>query len=432
MSDRRIASLLVVLLVCACGGDSTAPDIAERDVSSDIVSSDTLDDSEPDTSEFEELADQTDMEEVTEPGATVSGTVTYEDHPYDLDGWVPETVLLPVRGALVELVQIADGAVLAEGITGEDGTYELRVPITNPTFARLEVVSIVSGDGIIVTVVDREDAVPYRVTTERFLVRPADDVEVLIEIDADETAPAFNIADVAADGLRFIETRLPELPSDDLDLEVIWALGVASPCGTCFNGFRIDLTGAPEDPDGYDDDIILHEVGHFVQAHLSHDDSPGGQHDGTPTDPTLAYGEGFAHFFSCWVRGEPTYLDYRTSDWRQKNVEDLEEDYVGTTNGTLTGDVSEFLVSSVFWDLIDPAGNEPHDQLDHEDALIMTLFGRMAERQPRDLGVIGVDLADFVDNVRCELDSGEDLDHLAAVLAHIGYPFDFEFEADCE
>ena len=426
MSDRRTASLLAALVVCACGGDSAAPDISAGDTSSDIVSSDTLD-----AVDLEQL-DRTDVAETMETPSVVAGTVTYVDHPYDLEGWAPDTVALPVRGALVELVQIADGVVLASAVTSDDGTYELQLSIRSPTFARLEVVSIVSGAGIIVTVVDREDVAPYRVTTERFLIRPGEDLDLVIEISAAETAPAFNIADVAVEGLRFIRTRLPELPPDDLDLEVIWALGVESPCGTCFNGFRIDLTGAPEDPDGYDDDIILHEVGHFVQAHLSFDDSPGGRHDGTPTDPTLAYGEGFAHFFSCWVRGEPTYVDYRTSDWRQKNVEDLEDDYLGTTDATMTGDVSEFLVSSVFWDLVDPAGNEPHDQLDHEDALIMTLFGRMAESRPRDLGVIGVDLADFIDNVRCELESGEDLDHLAAVLAHIEYPFDFEFEADCE
>ena len=410
----------------ACGGDSNSTGPVENDPAPDIISSDTSDLSDVDRSERTEIA------EIAAGPARVFGVVSYMDHPYDLDGWATDTVASPARGVLIELVRISDGAILASGATDGEGAFDLQAPGDTATFARLEVVSTVSGDGFETVVIDREHERPYRVATERFLLQPASDTERAIVIADEAVAPAFNIADVASDGLIFILARLPVPPEEDLDLEVIWAVGVESPCGTCFNGFRIDLQGAPEDPDGYDDDIILHEVGHFVQAHLSADDSPGGRHDGTPTDPTLAYGEGFAHFFSCWVRGEPTYLDYRARNWRQKNVEELEEDYLGTTDGTMTGDVSEFLVSSVYWDLIDPAGNEPHDGLEQETALVMTIFGRMAEPRARDLGVIGVDLADFIDNVRCELDTAEDLDLLAAILAHIEYPFDFDIEADCD
>lgn len=56
------------------------------------------------------------------------------------------------------------------------------------------------------------------------------------------------------------------------------------------------------DTDHFDDSVILHEYGHFLEAHYSHSDSPGGSHNGNfIIDPRLAWSEGFANYFQAAV-----------------------------------------------------------------------------------------------------------------------------------
>ncbi|MBM3288233.1 MAG: T9SS type A sorting domain-containing protein, partial [Candidatus Eisenbacteria bacterium] len=62
---------------------------------------------------------------------------------------------------------------------------------------------------------------------------------------------------------------------------------------------------------GYDDTILLHEFGHFVQyAYGGFSDNPGGGHyvDDSAQDPRLSFGEGWPTFFSCGTRDWAGYL----------------------------------------------------------------------------------------------------------------------------
>ena len=369
------------------------------------------------------------------PDSTAStslvGTITYLDRPYDLDGWTVSRPLLPAVGALVELVRLSDGEVIEATRVGADGSYAFELPHDSDLAARLAINAQVSGDGFDIEVSTRSDGAAHAFVSARIIVPAGEQRVIDVALEDDDIAAAFNVADVGRQALEFLLERLPEPPADALELTVLWEHGVASPCGTCFNGLYIDLRDDAGDPDGFDDDIILHEIGHFVQAHLSTDDNPGGSHDGTRTDPTLAYGEGFAHFFSCWVRQEPTYLDYRASDWRQKNVETLEPDYIGTSDGRLGDDVSEFLVAGLLWDLADGVVDSDDDPVDAESALVATLFTRLERRRRRDLGVEGLDLADFIDWLRCEL-SPQEIEGLESVVTDMDYPFDFSTPLPCD
>ena len=56
------------------------------------------------------------------------------------------------------------------------------------------------------------------------------------------------------------------------------------------------------DTDHFDDSVILHEYGHFLEDVYGHSDSPGGSHNGNfIIDPRLAWSEGFANFFQSAV-----------------------------------------------------------------------------------------------------------------------------------
>ncbi|MBK9322171.1 MAG: hypothetical protein IPM97_04295 [Bdellovibrionaceae bacterium] len=56
------------------------------------------------------------------------------------------------------------------------------------------------------------------------------------------------------------------------------------------------------DTDHFDDSVILHEYGHFLESHYGHSDSQGGSHNGNfIIDPRLAWSEGWANYFQAAV-----------------------------------------------------------------------------------------------------------------------------------
>jgi hypothetical protein len=62
------------------------------------------------------------------------------------------------------------------------------------------------------------------------------------------------------------------------------------------------------DTDHFDDSVVLHEYGHFLEAHYGHSDSPGGSHNGDfIIDPRLAWSEGWANYFQGAVLDSVVY-----------------------------------------------------------------------------------------------------------------------------
>jgi hypothetical protein len=64
------------------------------------------------------------------------------------------------------------------------------------------------------------------------------------------------------------------------------------------------------DMDHFDNSVIIHEYGHFIEDNFGKPNSPGGSHNGNSLiDPRLAWGEGWADFFQAAVTGYPFYRD---------------------------------------------------------------------------------------------------------------------------
>jgi hypothetical protein len=64
------------------------------------------------------------------------------------------------------------------------------------------------------------------------------------------------------------------------------------------------------DTDHFDNSVIIHEYGHFLESKYSKSDSPGGSHNGNMIiDPRLALSEGFANFLPSAVTGSTFYID---------------------------------------------------------------------------------------------------------------------------
>ena len=241
----------------------------------------------------------------------VSGVVTYDDRIYGPGPDQAEyrflrTEAKPTRHATVQVVN-SDGRVLAEATVGETGDYalaaaggshesmRLRVLAQTRTGAPVEIKDF-AGNVVSVSKAFTPDALPARL-----------DLAVPGEI-----AGAFNMLDVYTAAGEFVHEHHGEFPPL---LSVYWQPGSTPPGGTTYhcrscNGGIYVLGGVstPEgitgDTDHFDDDVLLHEYGHFLEHAFGVLHSPGGMHtllDNTQ-DLRLAWSEGFSSFMAGAIK----------------------------------------------------------------------------------------------------------------------------------
>jgi hypothetical protein len=117
------------------------------------------------------------------------------------------------------------------------------------------------------------------------------------------------------------------------------------------------LGSANNDTDEFDNTVIQHEFGHFIEDSLSRSESIGGVHFlGAPLDMRLAFGEGFGNAFAGISSGQPFYLDSNGASQQNGFGFDLENNRYGG------GYYNEGAIQAVLYDLFDQT-NEPDDSL---------------------------------------------------------------------
>ncbi|HUQ06940.1 MAG TPA: hypothetical protein VM261_30825 [Kofleriaceae bacterium] len=318
----------------------------------------------------------------------VTGIVRYEDRPPQIQGGLGAITPAVARGAEVSVVRDSDSVVLATAHTGDDGSYTLRYDTTQGTMVH-----------VMATARSTVAARPVRVYRAQSMVHAfggtsfaaaASVTSNVLVTDASGASAAFNILD---QGMRAMDA-LRALGETPVQLNARWAQG--STQGTYYSQSTIYMLGSASDDDGYDDTVILHEIGHFIEDRFSRSDSMGGAHDGSPADPNLAWSEGWATYFAMSVRGAPYYMDTNAGGgW----VENSDMSATSVATGSLIGtDVSENTVTEILWDIGD--GGDSDDDLmssaTHVDVLGVT-FGYLATATLRSVGEPGVDLVDFLD-----------------------------------
>jgi hypothetical protein len=333
----------------------------------------------------------------------LAGSVSYRDRVHDAQGFTGALPELPARGVRVDLVEVG-GALVLSTTTGDDGTFRFEAPLSSTASYRLRALATLESFGQWVRVRDRtEDQAVYAVESDAF----AADAPVVFHAVGIETAVGgpWNIIDRIHDGHRVI-TRWSDRLSPPLT--VSWERGQAHGCGSCFSGNRIRLGGQIEDPDEYDDDIVLHEFGHYFARYYAPDDSPGGAHRDTRVDPYLAWAEGLAYFFAAMIEGEPGIIDNFIDDVRFTDLDavtlngEVHDDFTGSSDGSLAGDLREEIVGALLWDAYDDDDDdEPWDELALGEQGVMTVLLTQFGGDFVDVGPAGRELADWLHGVAC-------------------------------
>jgi hypothetical protein len=351
----------------------------------------------------------------------VAGVARYEDRPSTASGLgPPEPRGIPL--ARVEVYRRKDGYVVGVGATDAEGRFD--VPYVNYGDPALEVRALaLRRDEFARLEVQRAETCQETYAV-RAPVPPTGDAAILTR--ASDGGGAFNIFATfnrALDVLRQAGYQTSPLP-----LTVFWERGARHECGSCYASGFMWIGGGQADPDEYDDAVLLHELGHYYEESWSRTDSPGGDHNGGRVTPVLAWSEGFATFFSSSVRGDPLYIDTQAADaWS----EDLEVNELwGTSNGTLSGALSEHLVSAILWDLVDDAPGEDFDLVHRSSVEVLRPTREyLGSALLADRGAAGVDLVDYLDGWFC-LGLGQ-RDEVAAVVDAQRFPYDYAGPQGC-
>jgi hypothetical protein len=125
------------------------------------------------------------------------------------------------------------------------------------------------------------------------------------------------------------------------------------------------LTDGAGDTDEFDQHVIAHEFGHYVEDKFSRSDSIGGEHrQGDRLDLRVAFGEGWGNAYSGMVLNDPVYRDSGEGLFRDGGF-NLESDMQ-----TAEGWFSEFSIGEILWDLFDSVD----DGADHVSLGFAPLF----------------------------------------------------------
>ena len=360
----------------------------------------------------------------------LSGQIRYSDRLYNRQGMTGQTEDRVVPFVRVELLGGDDQRILATGVADADGRYRLEAEWIDQENWQIRALAESVGNTP-VRIRDRSDPPAlYAVTTDPFTPAP----DEAIDITADHTTPAgaaFNILATTVQAYRFVR-RFTQQQAARLTYQ--WAPLESWDCGSCYSRNRIRLGGQEADPDEWDDDVIRHEFAHYFMDRFSHDDSPGGSHNGDRTNPLLAFGEGVATFIGSMASNQRFYIDMRNRRTSSKDLETIDnnDQYRGTGSNRLDGAVSEYLVAPILWDLLDDSGDaEPHDQIAlGEEAIMRILLEDLANEQRTDVGIEGVDIADVLNRVECRHDPI--VEPVAALCTERNFPWVSDEHQDCQ
>jgi len=310
------------------------------------------------------------------PGDSVTfrGRFLYRDRVFGPEGFIHSLSiydpLKPIRFASVELLSDLSIIPVATGFADSTGAFSITMMPQLAATYRVRVLSTTGvgwgGSNLRVRTSSAQNGAYFSATTPN-QNNVAGDVDWGDQVIEPGVAEGFNLLDCLIEGARQVELLSGSLPSTNVN--AYWNSN--STDGTYFNVSSSSIYLLADE--GYDDCVVLHEFGHFVAAHYSKDESPGGEHfiDDDKQDPRLAWSEGFASYFQASVRkrlGDP-YPSWYVDTWGTPgagqllfsyNLEGANQVGQGTSDNRVVfqgiyvrGAGSEVVVQALLWDLED-------------------------------------------------------------------------------
>lgn len=350
-SVRRVALLLALSALTGCGGGGSGFSTPQPNPNPPPTGSNTV----------------------------VSGKITFDRVPHRLNNGLNynATSQEPARGVTVQLLDPAD-AVLASGVTDENGDYSLTVAegqnvrlrvraemlATGAPQWNFEVVDNTAGDALYV--VEGPAQVTAGANETRNLL--AESGWGGSSYNADRSAAPFAILDSVYDAVFKVLAEDPTIIFPPLTLH--WSENNRPLSGdrsrgeitTSFytrdnSGSKIYLLGAAnQDTDEYDTHVVIHEWGHYFEDRFSRSDSVGGPHSGGDRlDLRVAFGEGFGYALAGMVTDNPITRDSGGANQAAGFQIDVEDDNLSTNfSGNLNpGWYSEGSVQLILYDIYD-------------------------------------------------------------------------------
>ena len=307
----------------------------------------------------------------------VSGRISYDKVPFSAVGSgldYNSVIDAPVRGAVVEAIDNANGStILATTNTDASGNYSLSPPNGSTFFLRVKAQLLQSGSpSWNFRVVNNTNADSLYVMQST--ARTYDGSAMTLNLRAasgwtgasytqTRVAAPFSLLDVAYEMKNLIVTA--DATAQFASLDIHWSPTNAATdpfdppsgaIGTTFYtpGLGVFVLGVQNvDTDEYDQHVIAHELGHYIQDVFSRDDSIGGGHGpGDLLDMRVAFSEGWGNAFAGMVKDDPRYRDSFGPAQAADFDVNVESDNFGSQ-----GWFSEESVQSIFYDLFDAAAD---------------------------------------------------------------------------
>jgi len=371
---------------------------------------------------------------VASGSSTVTGSFVFEKKTLS-QGGLGAVTTKPVRGALVTVRLASDDSKIAQDYTGLDGSFTISFEAFGDVYVLVTAEGKPGVHNQSVRDCPMEDCGGigniYGAASAPFTPAAASDIgETKITV-ARGVAGAFNIFDLYSNGADFAKANFGRYPPA---LNVQWKAGSNTPGGTSyFSGSEatISILGTPDDTDEFDDPVLLHEYGHYLEFYLSHSDSPGGSHDGSPTDPRLAWGEGYGTYVGCAIAGGPIYIDTSAAGATVTDIRIAGNDFLASLDEPkgMRQLVSEFLISQILWTIsTGPNGEGGKGDGPTFDVLANYFTALASPNQGR--GVEGVELVDFLDGWFCK-GHGDKPFIESIVTGTAKFPYDYDGPASC-
>ncbi len=322
---------------------------------------------------------------VEDSGRTINGLVRYEDREYNSNGLVLFPALpyfKPVRYAVMDLLD-AEGNVIVSTETNASGRFDFGyLLLADYQIRSLAMIDNAIASGFTVRSMKKE---VYAVVTTGDSRQLSHDMQITA---SSQVGGAFNILDVMLTAADFAGQELNTRPAN---LTAFWDEG--SNYGTyyctdfdvsgCINGagiyvysqHRFSLGVSEADYDEYDDDVLMHEFGHFLLENYAKDDSPGGCHNLTDNnlDLRLAWSEGLGEFFPIIVKDWLRKTNPRLMSMSASEPVSLYIDTMRTSSDPSVAFISFDIAN--FTDPVDPATAEVYFYASSEIAIARVLWG---------------------------------------------------------